>query len=114
MTLDWDDLRYFLAVARSGRLTTAARKLGVDGATCSRRIAALEAALASKLFERRPQGSSLTSDGERLVAIAEAMESQALAAQGEVGGMDRALSGTVRLGAPDGFSAYFLAPRARP
>jgi DNA-binding transcriptional LysR family regulator len=111
MTLDWDNLRYFLAVARSGRLTAAARKLRVDHATCSRRISALEAALASKLFERRPQGYSLTSDGEKLVVIAEAMESQALAAQGEVGGMDLNLSGVVRLGAPDGFSTYFLAPR---
>jgi DNA-binding transcriptional LysR family regulator len=111
MTLDWDDLRYFLAVARAGRLTTAARRLHVDHATCSRRIAALETALAAKLFERRPQGYFLTNHGERLVTMAEAMESQALAAQSEVGGKDLTLSGTVRIGAPDGFSTYFLAPR---
>lgn len=111
MTLDWNDLRYFLAVARSGRLTTAARRLNVDHATCSRRIAALEAALAAKLFERRPQGYFLTNHGERLVAMAEAMESQAIAAQSEVGGKDLTLSGAVRIGAPDGFCTYFLASR---
>jgi DNA-binding transcriptional LysR family regulator len=111
MTFDWDDLRYFLAVARAGRLTTAARRLHVDHATCSRRIAALESALATKLFERRPQGYFLTTQGESLVPIAEAMEGQALAAQGEVGGKNLAISGTVRIGAPDGFSTYFLAPR---
>lgn len=111
MTLDWDDLRYFLAVARTGRLTTAARRLHVDHATCSRRIAALETALAAKLFERRPQGYFLTNHGERLVGMAEAMESQALSAQNEIGGMDLTLAGIVRIGAPDGFCTYFLAPR---
>lgn len=111
MILDWDNLRFFLAVARSGRLTVAARNLKVDHATCSRRIAALETALAAKLFERRPQGYGLTTDGEKLVAIAETMESQALAAQGSVGGGNLNLSGVVRLGAPDGLSTYFLAPR---
>lgn len=111
MTLNWDDLRYFLAVARAGRLTTAARRLHVDHATCSRRIAALEAALAAKLFERRPQGYFLTNYGHRLMAMAETMESQVLAAQSEVGGQDLALSGAVRIGAPDGFTTYFLAPR---
>jgi DNA-binding transcriptional LysR family regulator len=111
MALDWDDFRYFLAVARTGRLTTAARRLNVDHATCSRRIAALEGALAAKLFERRPQGYFLTNYGERLIAMAEAIESQILAAQSDVGGQDLALSGTVRIGAPDGFTTYFLAPR---
>jgi DNA-binding transcriptional LysR family regulator len=49
---DWDDLRFFLAVARSGRLTAAARRLSADHATVSRRIASLEQALKAKLFER--------------------------------------------------------------
>ncbi|MCK9914315.1 LysR family transcriptional regulator [Microbacteriaceae bacterium K1510] len=111
MTLNWDDLRYFLAVARTGKLTTAARRLHVDHATCSRRVAALETALAAKLFERRPQGYFLTNYGNSLMAMAEAMESQVLAAQKEVGGQDSSLSGTVRIGAPDGFTTYFLAPR---
>lgn len=108
---DWDDLRFFLAVARAGRLTVAARRLGADHATVSRRITALEAALKAKLFERRPQGYALTEHGERLLAKAEAMETEALAASSEIGGADLALSGIVRIGAPDGFGTAFLAPR---
>ncbi|ALA17366.1 MULTISPECIES: LysR family transcriptional regulator [Chelatococcus] len=108
---DWDDLRFFLAVARAGRLTVAARRLGADHATVSRRITALEDALKAKLFERRPQGYALTEHGERLLAKAETIESEALAAQSEIGGADLALSGTVRIGAPDGFGTFFLAPR---
>lgn len=108
---DWDDLRFFLAVARVGRLTVAARRLGADHATVSRRITALEDALKAKLFERRPQGYALTEHGERLLSKAEAIETQALAVSSEIGGADLALSGTVRIGAPDGFGAMFLAPR---
>jgi DNA-binding transcriptional LysR family regulator len=108
---DWDDLRFFLAVARAGRLTVAARRLGADHATVSRRISALESALKAKLFERRPQGYALTEHGERLLAKAEAMETQALAVSSEIGGADLALSGTVRIGTPDGFGTFFLAPR---
>jgi DNA-binding transcriptional LysR family regulator len=109
---DWDDLRFFLAVARAGRLTVAARRLGADHATVSRRISSLEGALKAKLFERRPQGYSLTAHGERLLTKAETMETQALAVSSEIGGADLALSGTVRIGTPDGFGSFFLAPRA--
>lgn len=109
---DWDDLRFFLAVARAGRLTVAARRLGADHATVSRRITSLETALKATLFERRPQGYTLTGHGERLVVAAEAIESAALAASSEIGGADLALSGTVRVGSPDGFGTTFLAPRA--
>lgn len=108
---DWDDLRFFLAVARSGRLTLAARRLGADHATVSRRISSLEDSLKAKLFERRPQGYTLTAHGERLLAKAESMETDALAIQSEIGGADLALSGVVRIGAPDGFGTIFLAPR---
>ncbi len=106
---DWDDLRFFLAVARAGRLTVAARRLEADHTTVSRRIMALEKALKTKLFERTPQGYGLTEPGERLLGLAESMESQALAVASEVGGSDLALSGTVRVGAPDGLGTYFLA-----
>jgi DNA-binding transcriptional LysR family regulator len=107
---DWDDLRFFLAVARAGRLTLAARRLEADHTTVSRRISSLEKALQAKLFERNPQGYSLTEQGERLLGLAEGMETQALAVASQVGGADLALSGTVRIGAPDGIGTYFLAP----
>lgn len=108
---DWDQLQDFLAVARAGRLTVAARALGVDHTTLSRRIGGLETALGARLFDRGPRGFALTAYGERLLARAEAMESLALAAQAEVGEADLRVSGVVRVGAPEGFGSYFLAPR---
>jgi DNA-binding transcriptional LysR family regulator len=108
---DWDSLKAFLAVARTGRLTVAAQRLGADHTTVSRRIAGLETALQASLFQRSPQGYSLTAHGERLMTTAEAMESLSLSAQSEVGEADLRVSGAVRIGAPEGFGSYFLAPR---
>src|SRR5262245_45129560 len=67
---DWNDLKYFLTIARAGKLTTAARQLDVDHTTVSRRIGALEENLRATLFERSPQGYKLTQAGERLMAHA--------------------------------------------
>ncbi|HEX8569788.1 MAG TPA: LysR family transcriptional regulator [Caulobacteraceae bacterium] len=108
---DWNDLRAFLAVARTGRLTAAAQRLGADHTTVARRVTALERALKAKLFDRSPAGYSLTPHGERLMPQAEAMESLAVSAQSEVGEADLSVSGVVRIGAPEGFGSYFLAPR---
>ncbi len=111
MDFDWSDLRFFLAVARTGRLTLAASRLGVEHSTVSRRLAALEATLGATLFDRSPQGYAITAAGERLLRAAEGMESLALTAQGEIGGADLGVTGMVRIGAPDGFGTFFLAPR---
>ena len=108
---DWNDLRAFLAVARSGRLTAAAQRLQVDHTTLSRRIGALEHALKAKLFDRSPSGYTLTEAGRRLLPTAEEMERLALAAQETVGGSAALVEGAVRIGAPEGFGSYFLAPR---
>lgn len=108
---DWNDLRSFLAVARTGRLTTAAARLGLDHSTLSRRIAALEHGLKAKLFDRRPAGYSLTAAGEGLLPLAEEMERLALRAQEAIGGSAASVEGTIRIGAPEGFGSYFLAPR---
>ena len=107
--MDWDNVRVFLAVARAGQFVAAAKRLKLDHATVSRRIASLEAALGAKLFDRRTTGAKLTSAGERFIAAAEQMESAFLHAQGEISGVDLELSGDVRIGAPDGFSTYYLA-----
>ena len=107
-TMKWDDLRVFLAVARHGRLHNAGRTLGLDPATVGRRIAALEEALGARLFDRSPQGYAITEAGRGLLAHAQAMESQASAATEEIGGQADRLSGTVRIGAPDGVSNYLL------
>ena len=86
---NWNDLRAFLAVARTGRLTAAAARLGADHTTVARRIAALEAALGARLFDRSPQGYALTAHGERLMPSAEQVESLTLRAAGQVGAAGR-------------------------
>jgi DNA-binding transcriptional LysR family regulator len=107
-TMRWDDLRVFLAIARQSRLQAAGRTLGLDPATVGRRVTALEEALGARLFDRSPQGYALTESGRSLLGHAQAMESQASAATEEVGGQADRLSGTVRIGAPDGVSNYLL------
>lgn len=108
--MNWDDIRIFLAVARSGQILGAARALNLNHATVARRLTALETALGSTLFTRRTNGSDLSPSGERFLVHAEAMESAMLAAS-ESAGADSRIQGTVRVGAPDGFGVAFLAPR---
>jgi DNA-binding transcriptional LysR family regulator len=112
--MNWDNVRVFLAVARAGQFVAGARRLHLDHATASRRVAALEAALQTKLFDRRTTGAKLTPAGERFLAAAEQMESAFLQAQTEVSGLDVELSGDVRIGAPDGVSTYYLAEALGP
>lgn len=108
--MNWDDVRIFLAVARSGQILGAAKSLNLNHATVARRLTALEDALGSKLFTRKTNGSELSGAGERFLVHAERMESAMLAAS-ESAGADSTLEGTVRVGAPDGFGVAFLAPR---
>lgn len=108
--MNWDDVRIFLAVARSGQILGAAKSLGLNHATVARRLTALEEALGSKLFTRKTNGSELSGEGERFLVHAERIESAMLAAS-ESTGADSLLEGTVRVGAPDGFGVAFLAPR---
>lgn len=107
---NWNDLRAFLAVARTGRLSAAAARLDTDHTTVGRRLAALEARLGARLFDRTPGGHVPTPQGERLLPTAEAMESLAIRAAGELGDADRSLTGVVRIGAPEGFGSYVVAP----
>jgi DNA-binding transcriptional LysR family regulator len=105
---DWDDLRIFLAVARSESLSGAGKTLKIDPATVGRRIARLEDALSSRLFAKSPQGYTLTDEGARLVPHAEAAEQAMAGALDEVQGRAATLSGQVRIGAPDGCANYLL------
>ncbi|SDO37932.1 DNA-binding transcriptional regulator, LysR family [Methylobacterium phyllostachyos] len=107
---NWDDLRYFLAVARTGTLSAAAARLGTEHTTVGRRIRALEEGLGGRLFHRSNLGYALTEDGANLLGVAEAMESAFLSAIAATGAA-QTVSGTVRIGAPDGFGSVFLAPR---
>ncbi|MCK0196928.1 LysR family transcriptional regulator [Ancylobacter sp. 6x-1] len=108
--MDWDLIRVFLAVAREGQILAAARKLGLNHATVARRLDALEAALGSPLFDRRPPGSLLTEAGERLLPAAERIETELLGISDAMRGAGASVSGTVRIGAPDGLGNLFLAP----
>src|SRR3546814_12522149 len=72
--MDWDDLRYFFAVARTGGLSGGARSLGVSAQTVGRRIAALEASIGAPLFVRHSGGYRLTADGQSMLGDAERVE----------------------------------------
>ena len=110
-SLDWDDARMFLAVARAGQMLGASRTLGVNQATLSRRMASLEAALGTKLLARRTHGSELTDAGAELFETLERVETEMLGAQARLRGAGAAAAGVVRIGAPDGVGVGFLAPR---
>jgi len=109
--MNWDDIRIFLAVARAGQILGAARRLGLNHATVSRRVAALEAEIKTRLFRRVTTGTLLTPAGERFLAVAERMEADLIAARSEMSGEEEAISGPVRIGTPDGFGVAFLASR---
>jgi DNA-binding transcriptional LysR family regulator len=109
--VNWDDVRLFLAVARAGQILGAARRLGLNHATVGRRLDQLETALKTKLLDRRPSGCTLTPDGAGFLLAAERMEAEMQGARSVLGGEGAGLSGTVRIGAPDGFGTAFLAPR---
>lgn len=105
----WDDLRFFLEVARTRTATGAARRLGVDYTTVSRRVRALEQALGALLFEKsRAAGFVLTVEGLRLLSHAETLESTLQAACEQVSGTRLGLSGHVRIGCTEGFGSYFV------
>ena len=110
MDLQWDDLKIFLAVARTESLSGAGRVLKVDPATVGRRIARLEENLGAPLFAKSPQGYAMTDAGQRLLGHAERAESAMGAAVEELAGQAGALSGQIRIGAPDG-CANFLLPQ---
>jgi DNA-binding transcriptional LysR family regulator len=110
-SLNWDDLRLFLAVARSGRLIGAGRTLGLDHSTVARRLTAFELTVGSRLFDRTPRGVQLTEAGLGLVDHAERIEAEVIAATAALGGGDARISGTVRLATPEAFGTYLIAPQ---
>lgn len=105
--MDWDDLRIFLAVARSESLSGAGKRLKIDAATVGRRIARLEDAMGARLFAKSPQGYALTEEGARLLPHAERAETALDGAREALTGPE-GLSGQIRIGAPDGCANYLL------
>ena len=108
MDIHWDDLRIYLAVARTESLSAAGKILRVDPATVGRRIARLEEMLGSPLFGKSPQGYALTDAGQRLLAHAERAEQAMGAAVAELQGQTGTLAGQIRIGAPDGCANFIL------
>ena len=106
--MNWDRIRIFLAVARSGQILGAARQLGLNHATVGRQLTALEEDLGTPLVERQTNGCVLTPAGEVLMQSAERVESELLQAGTRISGTTESLTGTVRVGAPDGLGNYFL------
>ncbi|WP_071675391.1 LysR family transcriptional regulator [Nioella nitratireducens] len=105
---NWDDLRVFLAVARGESLSRAGRDLKMDPATVGRRITRLEQRLGAVLFVKSPQGYALTEAGERLLAPAEQAEGAFSTGIGAVTGLGGRLTGSIRIGAPDGCANFVL------
>ncbi|TPQ38353.1 MULTISPECIES: LysR family transcriptional regulator [Cupriavidus] len=109
---DWDNLRVFLAAARSQSTLEASHTLKMSQSTISRRIQRLERDTGSKLFERSSQGLSLTSAGHRLLEHVEKLESTLSAVETAVFSDTLALTGEIRLGSTEAFGTFFLAPHS--
>lgn len=106
--LDWDDLRYVLAVALAGSLASAARALGVNHTTVLRRVTAFEKRVGVRLFERLPTGYVLTPGGEELIAAARHIDDTVTDLSRKLAGQDLRLSGVVRVTTTDTVMASVL------
>lgn len=108
--LDWDDLRFFLAIARSGSLSAAARELRVTQSTVGRRLASLEGGLGARLLHRTPEGYVPTLAGEAIMGQAERVEAEMRAVERTVGGRDAQLEGVVRVTSVESLASQILVP----
>jgi DNA-binding transcriptional LysR family regulator len=109
--MNWDDLRYVLALAEAGSLARAARELKVDHTTVGRRIETLEEELGVKLFTRSAAGYKLMSEAKDLLADIKQVEASVLAIERAAQGRDQALRGIVRVTASEAFGSRYIAPR---
>jgi DNA-binding transcriptional LysR family regulator len=105
---NWDDLRYFHAIAEAGSLNGACKHLGVNHSTVFRRINSLEEKLGVRLFERRDARYILTGSGEALLRRTAQITTAIDEVDRLIVGGDQALKGTIRITAPDGFAYYAL------
>ena len=111
--LDWNDLRYFLAVAKGGSTLAAGRALRISQTTVARRIAALESALGVRLFDRRQAGYALTPAGEALLPRAEQVECMASGFSDAAAALSRDVSGAVKITTEEVYAITLLAPILR-
>lgn len=111
--LDWNDLRYFLAVSREGSTLSAGRSLRVSQTTVARRISALEGALGVPLFEKRQAGYALTPAGAEIVRLAEEVEISVSRFADAAAAQSRDIRGTVKLTTEEVYAITLLAPILR-
>lgn len=108
--IDWDDVRYFLAVARGGSVRAAAERLGVNHATVLRRIAQLEERLGVQMFEKLPSGYRLTAAGEEVLEFADQMEASSHLLETRVFGRDQGVRGLLRVTLAPPLATHLLMP----
>lgn len=108
--MQWDDLRIFLAVARDGSISGAAKRMNVQHSTVSRRIRVLETQLGTRLIERKKSGYELTAAGEELKMAAGKMEMEVLEVEGALGGQENRIAGELRVSAINNMASSVLMP----
>src|ERR1700756_2666420 len=108
--IDWDDVRYFLAVARGGSVRAAAERLGVNHSTVLRRIAQLEERLGVRMFEKLPSGYRLTAAGEEVLELANQMEASSHQLETRVLGRDQSVRGLLRVTLAPPLARHLLMP----
>ena len=108
--MNWNDIRYFLAIARHGGLTGAAKQLGVSQSTVATRVETLEAALRTRLFERHTHGYQLTEDGREMMEKAIAIEGSMAEIADDLGERDIQPSGTVRIATIETLANQIIIP----
>ena len=108
--IDWDDVRYFLAVARGGSVRAAAERLGVNHSTVLRRIAQLEERLGAHMFEKLPSGYRLTAAGEEVLEFADQMEASSHQLETRVFGRDQSVRGLLRVTLAPPLATHLLMP----
>jgi DNA-binding transcriptional LysR family regulator len=108
--IDWDDVRYFLAVACRGSVRAAAEGLGVNHSTVLRRIAQLEERLGAQMFEKRPSGYRLTEAGEEVLELAHQMEASSHQLETRIFGRDQSVRGKLRVTLAPPLATHLLMP----
>ena len=109
VAINWDDLRYVLALRRTGSLGAAARSLKVESSTASRRLAALETALGVQLVTRTPEGVTLNAAGARVADLAETVDQGVGELERTIGGEDTRPEGIVKLATTDTVASFLMA-----
>jgi DNA-binding transcriptional LysR family regulator len=108
--IDWDDIRYFLAVARAGSVRAAAESLRVNHSTVLRRVAQLEKHLGARMFEKRPSGYGLSAAGEEILELANQMEASSHQLETRVFGRDQSVRGRLRVTLAPPLATHLLMP----